>query len=100
MELSDGTYKDETGKIENLGTDKQILKVDGIYTFIDRSGISYTVIYTADEKGYHPRLMDSRNPAIPAHLPSAALASLAGWFYVSAIEQVAALYPSTEIQLK
>ncbi|XP_062542081.1 keratin, type I cytoskeletal 9-like [Armigeres subalbatus] len=42
----------ETGRIENRGTEDQVLRATGYYEFVADDGVKYRVDYTADENGF------------------------------------------------
>lgn len=80
METSDGFRHEQTGELRNEGTDNQVLVVKGSYSYIGPDGITYTVIYIADENGFQPE-GEHLPPSAGVKklgIPSAALASLAG----------------------
>ncbi|CAG9858254.1 unnamed protein product [Phyllotreta striolata] len=53
FETSNGISQQETGQLTNQGTENEIMKVTGSYTFTWQ-GVTYTVTYTADENGFQP----------------------------------------------
>uniref|UniRef100_A0A1I8MP70 Larval cuticle protein 5 n=1 Tax=Musca domestica TaxID=7370 RepID=A0A1I8MP70_MUSDO len=60
---SDGTEKNEDGKLKNVGTEEEAIVVHGSYTWVDeKTGEKFTVTYVADENGFQPQ---------GAHLPVA-----------------------------
>ncbi|CAG7722592.1 unnamed protein product [Allacma fusca] len=60
LELSDGTFVSQNGRIKNpqeTDPEKKILLVEGEYRFTDaKSGETVNVKYVADENGYQPTL--------------------------------------------
>ncbi|XP_066591333.1 flexible cuticle protein 12-like [Prorops nasuta] len=61
-ELSNGESKQETAQLKTVGKEQAIV-VSGSYSFVDpATNVKYTVEYTADETGFHPK---------GAHLPVA-----------------------------
>nr|XP_019932216.2 larval cuticle protein 1-like [Aedes albopictus] len=48
--VSQGIYK------KTLDDGKQVLVSSGSYSFSDGDGIKHTVVYTADENGFHPKI--------------------------------------------
>ncbi|XP_067645792.1 larval cuticle protein 65Ag1-like [Eurosta solidaginis] len=59
VDTSDGSHHDESGHLENAGTEQEAIVAKGSYSFTD-NGQTYTVTYVADENGFHPQ---------GAHLP-------------------------------
>ncbi|XP_057651829.1 flexible cuticle protein 12-like [Diorhabda carinulata] len=53
FETSNGIAQQEEGKLTNQGTENELMKVSGSYTFT-WEGITYKVTYTADENGFQP----------------------------------------------
>lgn len=53
-EQSDGQKKEETGELQNQGTDDEIIVVRGSFSFMGADGKTYRVEYTADADGFHP----------------------------------------------
>lgn len=84
METSDGFKRQETGVINNPGTDQEFLSVSGSYSYIGDDGKTiFLVRYTADEKGFHPSAKffpKSAGVSVPVvhRIGPAALASLSG----------------------
>ncbi|CAD7004121.1 larval cuticle protein 5 [Ceratitis capitata] len=63
VETSDGTRKEESGKLNNVGSDHESLAVSGSFSWTDeKTGEKFTVTYVADENGFQPQ---------GAHLPVA-----------------------------
>ncbi|GLV39268.1 Lcp65Ac [Carabus blaptoides fortunei] len=83
FETSDGTRREETGKIETNpdGTESQV--VHGSYSYIGDNEVIYTVNYMADKNGYRLiKMVPSVSYASPARaekrINSALLGSLIG----------------------
>ncbi|CAF4778049.1 endocuticle structural glycoprotein SgAbd-5 [Pieris rapae] len=65
LEQSDGTKKEEQGELKNAGTDDEAISVRGSYTWVGPDGVTYTVTYVADDKGYQPTIEQGPGGAIP-----------------------------------
>lgn len=54
-ELSDGSSREESAKVEIHGPEEATLRVTGSFSYKDaQDGKTYTVTYYADETGFHP----------------------------------------------
>lgn len=62
FETSDGTSRDETGEVTDIGTDEEALVVRGSYKYTGPDDVVYTVTYTASKDGFVPE---------GAHIPKA-----------------------------
>lgn len=63
VETSDGTKKDEEGKLKDIGTENEAIVVHGSFSWVDeKTGEHFVVNYVADENGFQPE---------GAHLPKA-----------------------------
>ncbi|KAL9697936.1 hypothetical protein quinque_001377 [Culex quinquefasciatus] len=56
-ELSDGHQVQQKATVKMLPDGTKLLVVDGFYSYVGPDGVKYSVHYTADENGYHPKLM-------------------------------------------
>jgi hypothetical protein len=61
FETSDGTSRDESAVVNNLGSENEEIVVRGSFTFLGDDGQTYTVTYVADKNGFQPSA-----PHIPA----------------------------------
>jgi inorganic pyrophosphatase len=76
--LKDGQQRNETGFIKRVlnanGQAVDVIVVTGQFVFVGTNGIVYRVIYTADETGFHPKVVilpaDSQTPIDPNCLKS------------------------------
>lgn len=73
-EQSDGTKQEQQGEIINANSENEFLNVRGSFTWIGPDGVTYTVIYVANEDGYKPEIEQGPGGAVPAGV----LASLTG----------------------
>ncbi|CAH0558124.1 unnamed protein product [Brassicogethes aeneus] len=84
VETSDGFLKNEAAEVVNGGSDNQFLRVTGSYSYVGPDGVTYTVLYVADEYGFRaagehiPPAASTDKKVPPLGIPSAAIASLAG----------------------
>ncbi|XP_023311321.1 endocuticle structural protein SgAbd-6-like isoform X2 [Anoplophora glabripennis] len=54
VETSDGLKRTEQGVLNNIGTDKESLKVTGSIKWVDLDGTPYSLDFVADENGFQP----------------------------------------------
>ncbi|XP_014363503.1 endocuticle structural glycoprotein ABD-5 [Papilio machaon] len=54
-ETSDGTSRQEEGKLDNPQSENAALTVTGQYAFVAPDGKHYTVTFTAGPNGYQPK---------------------------------------------
>nr|AER27822.1 cuticular protein RR-1 motif 23 [Antheraea yamamai] len=54
-ETSDGTSRQEEGKIDNPQSENAALTVRGQYAYVAPDGKHYTVTFTAGPEGYQPK---------------------------------------------
>ncbi|NP_001166724.1 cuticular protein RR-1 motif 26 precursor [Bombyx mori] len=73
-EQTDGSKRDEQGEVINVGTDDESIVIKGSYSWVAPDGITYTVTYVADDKGFQPSIEQGPGGAIP----SSVIASLVG----------------------
>lgn len=64
--LNDGKSRAEQGNLVQVG-DRKVLRISGHYSYIGTDGITYNVIYTADENGFQPTILKANKPQ--QHLP-------------------------------
>lgn len=60
FETSNGISQQESGQLNNAGTENESIAVRGQFSFTGADGVVYTVTYIADENGFQPQ---------GAHLP-------------------------------
>ncbi|KAJ8942556.1 hypothetical protein NQ318_021958 [Aromia moschata] len=72
-ETENGIYGEEEGKVANKGTDDEVMKAKGYFTYTGPDAIVYTVQYTADENGFVPH---GDHLPTPPPIPEAILRSL------------------------
>ncbi|GJQ70337.1 hypothetical protein Trydic_g22771 [Trypoxylus dichotomus] len=54
-ETSNRISAQEQGQLQNVGTDHEALAVRGQYSYVGPDGVTYTVVYIADENGFQPQ---------------------------------------------
>ncbi|KAI5631563.1 insect cuticle protein domain-containing protein [Phthorimaea operculella] len=54
-ETSDGTSRQEEGKIDNPDSENAALTVNGQYSYVAPDGKHYTVTFTAGPNGFQPK---------------------------------------------
>ncbi|XP_034824631.1 endocuticle structural glycoprotein ABD-5-like [Maniola hyperantus] len=54
-ETSDGTSRQETGKLDNPQSEDAALTVTGEYAYVAPDGKKYSVTFTADQNGFRPK---------------------------------------------
>lgn len=55
-ETSDGTHRQEDGKLKDVGSEHEAIVVHGSYSWVDeKTGQKFTVTYVADENGFQPQ---------------------------------------------
>ncbi|XP_072940853.1 endocuticle structural glycoprotein ABD-5-like isoform X2 [Epargyreus clarus] len=54
-ETSDGTKRQEEGKLDNPQSDEAALTVTGEYSYVAPDGKHYTVTFTAGPNGFQPK---------------------------------------------
>ncbi|CAH0699912.1 unnamed protein product [Spodoptera exigua] len=83
FETSNGLKREETGFLINQGQEDEFIRVQGSYSYIDTEGKVVTVIYSADQDGYHIQEkgaidIDVGLKPVPVNLPTGVVASLLG----------------------
>ncbi|KAG6457367.1 cuticle protein CP14.6 [Manduca sexta] len=63
VETSNGIAFSEEGALKNVGSENEANSVRGSYAYVGPDGVTYSVVYIADENGFQPQ---------GAHLPVAA----------------------------
>lgn len=72
-ELSDGTKHEEQGQLKNQGAENEGIAVTGQYSWVGPNGVTYTVVYTADENGFRPQIQQGPGGAVPEAVISSLL---------------------------
>lgn len=54
-ETSNSISAQEQGQLQNVGTDQEGIAVRGQYSYVGPDGVTYTVVYIADENGFQPQ---------------------------------------------
>lgn len=54
-ETSDGTSRQEEGKLDNPQSENAALTVNGQYSYVAPDGKKYSVIFTAGPNGFQPK---------------------------------------------
>ncbi|KAG6448617.1 hypothetical protein O3G_MSEX005590 [Manduca sexta] len=65
FEQSDGNKREEQGDVINAGTDDESIVVKGSYSWVGPDGVTYTVTYVADDKGFQPTIEQGPGGSIP-----------------------------------
>lgn len=60
FETSNGIAREETAKLNNIGTDNEAIEIHGTYSYTDANGKKVTVTFVADENGFRPQTSLSR----------------------------------------
>ncbi|XP_026760524.2 endocuticle structural glycoprotein SgAbd-5-like [Galleria mellonella] len=55
FETSDGTSRQEQGTLKQVSEDHKAIEVSGSYKYVAPDGVTYTITYTADERGFQPQ---------------------------------------------
>ncbi|XP_049822113.1 endocuticle structural glycoprotein ABD-5-like [Aethina tumida] len=75
--IDDGQQREESGVLQNAGSDNENLEVQGVFSYNLDDGRLYKVIYTAGADGFRPKIEIGFPPA-GAPIPSSAIATLTG----------------------
>ncbi|XP_045492992.1 endocuticle structural glycoprotein SgAbd-5-like [Colias croceus] len=80
FETSDGTRREETGTLVNVGQPDEHIAVTGSYSYIRSDGTLETVEYTADESGFKVIIPTNlpEEEDVSFALPAGVVASLLG----------------------
>lgn len=55
FETSNGISQQESGQLQDAGSENESMEVSGQYSFKGADGVLYTVTYTAGRDGFHPQ---------------------------------------------
>ncbi|XP_021706281.1 larval cuticle protein 9 [Aedes aegypti] len=82
-QLSDGREVRSNAYKKRLDDGREVLVINGLYSYVAPNGVKYTVSYYSDETGYHPTIIVGDEPLYPEAPPPFAidpklLASLVG----------------------
>nr|P45589.1 RecName: Full=Flexible cuticle protein 12; Flags: Precursor [Hyalophora cecropia]AAA85640.1 cuticle protein 12 [Hyalophora cecropia] len=61
-ETSNGIQHQESGQLNNVGTENEGIEVRGQFSYVGPDGVTYSVTYTAGQEGFKP---------VGAHIPVA-----------------------------
>lgn len=76
-ETENGIYQAEEGKLKQFEKEEAIATA-GSYKYLGPNGERISVVYTADENGYRPKVNVRLLPPEEARVPPALVASLVG----------------------
>lgn len=77
-ETENGISYGEEGKLKPIEKEEEAISASGSYEYTGLKGEIITVIYTADENGYRPKVNIRLLPLAPSRAPAALVASLVG----------------------